>query len=161
MSNDQTLHLTVSRYIAAPPDAVYDLVSDVTAIGRYSPETTAARWLGDDTNARVGARFAGHNAIGRMKWTTKPVVTVADRGRRFAFRVPSGALSTWAYDLQASGEGTTVTESVRTERAQPMIIRALMRMAGVTDRTAVLHAGMSATLDRLAVAAVQPAPATR
>jgi len=159
MSNDQTLHLTVSRHIAAPPDAVYDLISDVTAIGRYSPETTGARWLGDDTAARVGARFAGRNAIGRMRWTTKPVVTVAEPGRRFAFRVPSGALSTWTYDLQASGEGTTVTESVRTEKAQPMIIRVLMRMAGVTDRAAVLHAGMSATLDRLAAAAVQPAPA--
>ena len=160
MSNDQTLQLSVSRHIAAPPDAVYDLISDVTAIGRYSPETTGARWLGDDTVARVGARFAGHNAIGRMRWTTKPVVTVADRGRRFAFRVPSGALSTWTYDLEASQGGTTVTESVRTERAQPMIIRALMRTAGVTDRAAVLRAGMTATLDQLAAAAAQPAPAT-
>ena len=48
-----------------------------------------------------------------------------------------------------------MTESMH----KPMIIRVLMRMAGVTDRAAVLHAGMSATLDRLAAAAVQPAPA--
>lgn len=160
MSQEPTLHLTVSRHIAASPEAVYDLVSDVTAVGRFSPETTGARWLGHDTSARVGARFAGRNAIGRMRWTTKPVITAADRGRQFAFRVPSGALATWTYDLHPSMGGTTVTESVRTERPQPALIRLLMRMAGVTDRGSMLQAGMSATLDRLA-AAVEPAPADR
>lgn len=159
MSTDRTLHLSVSRHSAAPPEAVYDLISDVTAIGRYSPETSAARWLGDDTFARVGARFAGRNAIGRMQWSTKPVVTAADRGRRFAFRVPSGARSTWTYDLRPTEGGTTVTESVRTERPQPALVRVLMKLAGVTDRAALLHAGMSTTLDRLAAAATLPAPA--
>jgi uncharacterized protein YndB with AHSA1/START domain len=33
----------VTVHIAAPPDRVWDLVSDVTRIGEYSPETFGAR----------------------------------------------------------------------------------------------------------------------
>ncbi len=98
-------------------------------------------------------------ALGRMRWSTRPTVTEADRGRRFAFHVPSGARSTWTYDLVPGPDGTTVTESVATARAVPLPIRWLMRRAGVTDRAQHLRAGMVTTLDRLAAAAVTPGPA--
>ncbi len=51
----------VSIDIAAPPGAVYDLVADVTNMGRWSPETYRCEWLDGCTGPRVDARFKGWN----------------------------------------------------------------------------------------------------
>ena len=39
------MHDSVTVHMDAAPEAVWDLVSDVTKIGRYSPETFEAEWL--------------------------------------------------------------------------------------------------------------------
>ena len=36
--------ITVTRDIAAPPDELWTMVSDVTRMGDWSPETTYAEW---------------------------------------------------------------------------------------------------------------------
>jgi uncharacterized protein YndB with AHSA1/START domain len=154
MNRPEPLAVTVSTVIAAAPTTVYDLISDITAMGRYSPETVAAHWLDGATEAGIGTRFAGKNAVGRMSWTTKATITAADRGHRFAFRVPTGARSTWTYALAPVDGGTSVTESMSTERAMPALIRFFIRRAGVQDRSDHLRTGMRTTLDRLAQAAV-------
>ncbi len=51
---------SVTVHIAAPPTAVWDLVSDVTKIGRYSPETFEAEWVDGATGPAVGTKFRGH-----------------------------------------------------------------------------------------------------
>jgi len=151
--------LTVTRFVRATPEAVYDLISDVSRMGEFSPETVRAAWLEGADSAAVGARFRGHNRLGRLRWSTSPTVTVADRGREFAFTVPGRSGPDWSFRLEAAGEGTTVTESVHQASASPALVRALQRGAGVLDRAAVLRAGMETTLDRLAAAAEQhPAP---
>jgi hypothetical protein len=101
--------------MSASPDAIWELVSDVTKIGRYSPETFEGEWLDGATGPAVGARFRGHvkrNGIGPVYWTTCQV-TVADPGREFAFNVltkgkPS---STWGYRIDPATDGADVTES--------------------------------------------------
>lgn len=90
-------------------------MSDVTKIGRYSPETFEAEWLDGATGPAVGARFRGHvkrNGWGPTYWTT---CTVRDSvpGETFFFGVgPSDrALSVWGYRLEPAGDGTDVTET--------------------------------------------------
>ena len=39
----------VSLYMDAPPEQVWALVSDVTRIGEFSPETFEARWTRGST----------------------------------------------------------------------------------------------------------------
>ena len=143
--------MSVTRSMAASPDAVYALVSDVTRIGEWSPETTSCRWLGGASGAAVGARFAGSNRHGWRRWTTVCTVTAADPGRRFAFDVAFGPVpvATWAYAIAPDG-GTacTVTESWLDRRP------AWMRMAskpvmGVRDRATHNRAGMAHTLEAL------------
>ena len=61
------MHDSVTVHMAAPPEQVWDLVSDVTRIGSYSPETFEAEWIDGATGPAVGARFRGHvkrNGIG-------------------------------------------------------------------------------------------------
>ncbi|MGA2303828.1 MAG: SRPBCC family protein [Acidimicrobiales bacterium] len=109
------MHESVTVHIAAPPERIWDLVSDVTKIGRYSPETFEAEWLEGATGPAVGAKFRGHvkrNGIGPIYWTTCTVLECVP-GRVFGFGVgPSDKpLSIWRYRLEPSGDGTDVTES--------------------------------------------------
>jgi hypothetical protein len=111
------MHDSVTVHMNASADAIWDLVSDVTRIGSYSPETFEAEWLDGATGPAVGARFRGHvkrNGKGPIYWTTC-TVTASEPGREFAFAVspkPTGeALSIWRYQLAPAGDGTDVTES--------------------------------------------------
>jgi uncharacterized protein YndB with AHSA1/START domain len=109
------VHDSVTVHMDARPDQVWDLVSDVTKIGRYSPETFEAEWLDGATGPAVGARFRGHvkrNGIGPVYWTTC-TVRECEPGREFAFGVgsPDKPLNIWRYRMEPSGGGTDVTES--------------------------------------------------
>jgi uncharacterized protein YndB with AHSA1/START domain len=141
---------SVTVHMDAPPEKVWDLVSDVTKIGRYSPETFEAEWLDGATRPAVGARFRGHvkrNGKGPVYWTTC-VVTACEPGREFAFGVgpPGKALNTWSYCLEPNGRGTDVTESFRLADTLPLRIywRLLGWARGRTNRK-----GMTTTLERI------------
>ena len=45
MAYGALMHDSVTVYMAATPEQIWQLVSDVTKIGRYSPETFEAEWL--------------------------------------------------------------------------------------------------------------------
>ncbi|CAN5493169.1 SRPBCC family protein [soil metagenome] len=156
MSRATPLSVTVTKVIDADPQTIYQLISDIEQMGTYSPETVSAEWLDGADGPVEGARFKGTNAIGSMRWSTKPVVTVADPGGEFAFRVPGRADTRWSYVLEplealdSTGASKLVTESVQQAKPSPFPIRLLQRRAGVTDRADHLRAGMATTLDRLA-----------
>lgn len=142
---------SVTVHIEAPPEAVWDLVSDVTKIGRYSPETFEAEWLDGATGPAVGVRFRGHvkrNQKGPTYWATC-VITECEPNRVFEFTVgPSveKGMNNWRYQLEPSGTGTDVTESFRLKDALPLkVYWALLGWArGKTNRD-----GMQATLERM------------
>src|SRR4051812_42983812 len=107
------MHGSVTVHVDAPPERVWGLISDVTNIGRFSPETFDAEWLDGATGPAPGARFRGHvkrNGRGPVYWT-KCTVVAADPGREFAFTVDTGGkpVNTWRYLLEPSGDGTDVT----------------------------------------------------
>ncbi len=54
---DRRSHDSVSIDIAAPPEKVYALVSDITRMGEWSPECRSCRWADEATGPTVGARF--------------------------------------------------------------------------------------------------------
>ena len=66
--------------IAASPETVYDLVSDVTRMGEWSPESTGAEWI-DGGAGNKGDWFEGHNKSGDNEWTRACQVAAAERGR--------------------------------------------------------------------------------
>jgi uncharacterized protein YndB with AHSA1/START domain len=106
---------TASIEVAAPPEVVYLLVSDVTRMGEWSPECYRCTWLGDAHTAVPGARFRGYNKLGNLRWQTMAVITGAEDGRLFAFTTvhdKTGREETaWRYDLQQAPGGTLLTES--------------------------------------------------
>jgi uncharacterized protein YndB with AHSA1/START domain len=138
--------------VEAPPDEVYELVSDVTRMGEWSPETTSADWVGGATGPEVGAKFKGRNRHGLARCSTTPRVVAAEPGREFAFTTSwLGNDSTrWTYRFEPDDGGTRVTESFEMLEDVKWYFTASERLLmGVKDRKADLEAAMAKTLDRL------------
>ncbi len=104
-----SLQYSESIVVARSPEALYDMVSDVTRMGEWSPICTAC-WWDDGDGPRVGAWFTGRNELPERTWETRSQVVAADRGREFAFEVNSGWVR-WGYTFTAVDSGTQVTES--------------------------------------------------
>jgi hypothetical protein len=108
------MHDSVTVHMAAPPQKVWELVSDVTRIGEFSPETFEAEWLDGATGPAVGAKFRGHvkrNGKGPIYWVTCTVL-VSEPGRSSHSAPPeTEPLNVWSYRLEPCGDGTDVTES--------------------------------------------------
>jgi uncharacterized protein YndB with AHSA1/START domain len=96
-------------HIEAPPEKVYAMISDVTRMGEWSPETHTCEWIDGATGPAVGARFKGSNKRGILRWSTKPTVKVADPGKEFTFDV--GEDTRWSYRFTPKDGGTDLTES--------------------------------------------------
>lgn len=94
------------RTVQAPPERVWELVSDITRAGEWSPEATGGRWRGDATGPAVGARFTGGNRHGRIRWSTHCRVTECEPPHRFTF-VVTESRTAWGWILEPAGDGAT------------------------------------------------------
>ncbi len=156
---------TVEIVVAAAPERVYDLVADVTRTPELSPEIVEVRWLDGARGAAVGARFEAVNvSSGGRRWRKRPVVTVADRGREFAFSrtEPFAGTVAWRYRFEPVEGGTRVVESYEVERPVSrlgwIVIEKVFRSG---NRREELRAGMRTTLERLRALAEADLPAPR
>lgn len=104
-----SLNYQESIVIHASPEQVYDLVSDVTRTGEWSPVCTSC-WWHDGGAAHVGAQFTGRNERDGRTWETVSEVVTAERGREFSWVVGDGYVR-WAYTMDPLNGGTKLTES--------------------------------------------------
>ncbi len=146
-------HVEVTKVIAATPERVYELVSDLPRMGEWSPENTGGTWIKGATGPAVGAKFKGSNAKGKMRWNTIATVTQADPGRAFAFDVTASGLKVagWGFVLEATEGGTRVTQWWDDHR-NPVMARLTGLALRVPDRSSHNRAGMEQTLTALATA---------
>ena len=140
----------VSLHMAAPPEKVWALVSDITRIGEFSPETFEARWTRGSTGPEVGASFKGHvkrNGVGPTYWSPCKV-TACEPERVFEFSVGTDdiTVNNWGYRLEAKDGGTLVTEYFRMEPSLYTRVywTLLGALRGRTNRN-----GMRTTLERM------------
>jgi nitroreductase len=111
--------------IAASAERVWELVTDIGAPGRHSPEGVGAEWTSAGPGC-VGATFTGSNAtddaghpainevllrlVGTMAWQTPCTVVTWEPGREFAWVVgatPDTAWARWGFTLQPLLDGRT------------------------------------------------------
>jgi Polyketide cyclase / dehydrase and lipid transport len=104
---------SVSVGVAAPPSALWALVSDPSTPARFSPELDAAGFV-DAGAACVGAEIEGRNSRGTTSWSTRSTVVACDAPERFAWSTGDVAApaATWTFDVAARGEGSTLTHRV-------------------------------------------------
>ena len=139
--------VTVS--MSASPETVWAVVSDVTRVGEFSPETFEAEWTHGATGPQVGARFRGHvkrNGVGPIYWSPCRV-TVFEPNERFEFAVDiAGPLNNWGYRLAERDGGTDVTEYFRVEPT--LVMKAYWAVLG-WSRGKTNERGMRTTLERM------------
>ena len=105
MSN---LRYSESIVVARSAEFLYDMVSDVTRMGEWSPVCKAC-WWDDGDGPQAGAWFTGRNELPERAWETRSQVVAAERGREFAFTV-GGSFARWGYAFAPVDGGTQVTQ---------------------------------------------------
>ncbi|MEW6153887.1 MAG: SRPBCC family protein [Actinomycetota bacterium] len=138
--------------IRADAGRVWSMVTDVTRMGEWSPETERAEWIDGATGPTDGARFKGHNRRGRTRWSTTCEVIESEPGRAFAFAVGKAVKpeTVWRYRFEPVTEGVRVTESFELTKPLGLGSRVVTRLTtGVKDRPTDMEEGMRATLAAL------------
>lgn len=144
--------VSLSVDVAAPPEVVYELVSDIPRLPSWASECVSCRWMGGASGPAEGVRFMGVNRNGLFRWFTVSEVREAVPHRLFAWEVLPG-MARWEYRITPSGTGCTVTESMWDGR--PFLVRHLLApvLTGVHDRLTVNSRNIATTLERLKAAA--------
>lgn len=96
--------------VQASAEALYDLVSDITRTGEWSPVCTSCWWDDEDNAGKVGSWFTGRNELPDRSWETRSQVVAAERGREFAWAV-GGSFVRWGYLLTPGVAGITLSET--------------------------------------------------
>jgi uncharacterized protein YndB with AHSA1/START domain len=146
MPDEVTEQITVS----APPADVYQAVSDVRRMARWSPECFAT--LVWSRRGGAPARFVGFNRRGWWVWFTTCRVVAAEPGREFAFRVTTFGMpvAQWSYELAPADGGTEVTERWLDQRGRGAhILGRIFTGKVATVRPQANREGMRVTLARL------------
>ena len=136
-----------SIVVRVGPEELYDLVSDVTRTGEWSPVCVGC-WWDDGATGQVGDWFTGRNETPTRTWETRSQVAVAERGREFAWLV-GGRLVRWGFTLEPVDEGTRLTESWEFLPAGQELFAERygdQAQAQVEERTTAAHEGIPVTL---------------
>ena len=142
-----------SVVVAASPQRVYELVSDVTRTGEFSPVCRAC-WWDEGDGPRVGAWFTGRNEVPGRTWETRSLVVAATPSEEFTWCV-GGDLVRWGYRLRPVPGGTELTQ---TWDFLPAGLKMFSERYGadapaqVADRTATALSSMPLTLQALKAA---------
>ncbi|OBJ17792.1 hypothetical protein A5653_11770 [Mycobacterium colombiense] len=145
LQKDETL--TASTDVRAAADQVYAVISDVTRIPEWSPETRRAEWLAPN-------RFRAWNRRRLGRWRTVANVVEAEPGHRFSFVVQAmgGDWTQWTYLIEpGSTAGTTrLTEMVRMCVPLPFGAVVFERLfLFVRDRRGDLQKNLDVSVDRI------------
>jgi hypothetical protein len=145
LQQDETL--TASTEVRASAEQVYAVISDVTRIPEWSPETRRAEWLGPD-------RFRAWNPRRLGRWRTVANVVEAWPGHKFSFIVQAvgGDWTQWTYLVEPGADpGTTrLTETCRMCVPLPLGVVVFERLfLFVRDRRSDLQANIDLSVDRI------------
>ncbi|MDN0195391.1 SRPBCC family protein [Streptomyces sp. S.PNR 29] len=161
--------------VAAEPERVWRLVSDISTSARYSPELQEVQWLDGAEGPAVGACFVGRNSNDRLgEWRSVSRIVEMVEPRTFRWEVvqerdrsDGEALAIWTYTLEpvADGSATRLRHGMRIGTArgplQEFVAQNPEREEEIIDgRLAQLRGGIEATLAGVkAEAEAQVAPA--
>lgn len=141
--------------VEASPQAVWEVVSDVTRVGEWSHECVGARWLGGATTAVAGARFRGQNRNGIWRWGRLCEVLDVQPGELVWRTVPTRLYpdsSEWRIKLHDIDDGTRIEQTFRVLKA-PKLLEPIYATVLPSHRDRV-HA-LAADLHRLGAVAAR------
>ena len=143
-----------NRKISAPPQEVWEIISDLESMGNLSPENSGGRWEKGVTGIEKGAIFRGKNKNGFRQWSTKVLITECEPPKKLSFSllVAGKEWCEWSYQIEAVEDGCVVTESW-TDMRTKLQEKIGWLVSGVSDRASHNLKNMEATLENLALLA--------
>ncbi len=138
--------------IAAPPEKVWALISDLSRMPEWSPQVRKQFVLG--RRVKNGTRTFNINGQGKLRWPTTAKVVEFEPNRRLAFKIVENR-TIWTYELEAIDGGTRLTESRTTPRGTSKFsdFSVDKGLGGAENFEASLHTGINMTLERIKAAA--------
>jgi len=154
--------------VAAAPQEIYAVFSDLPRSAEWSPECQGGEWISGEP-ATVGAVFRGENlrseeVVGwaplvRGVWHTEARVVAAEPGSTFRWMMLSHANedqeSVWGFDVEPSEDGSLLTHHFRMGKATAGIHKIVAdlseadRVKFIDEWTAKLESDLAATLKRI------------
>ena len=141
--------IEASIEIAAPPAAVWELVSDLRNMPRWSPQCRKTIVRGGAM--QEGAKLININRQGLLFWPTQAMVTEFVHEQKVAFKIREN-WTIWSFTLIPTSDGGT--RLVQRREAPKGISDLSIKLTnavlgGVDDFTAGLEQGMVQTLSRI------------
>jgi uncharacterized protein YndB with AHSA1/START domain len=141
--------LTATIDVAASPDQVWNVVSDVRRTGEWSPECSRVLPL---SRLGAGALLLGVNRRNRVWWVTLSRVISFIPSEEIGWVVLTNRAE-WRYQLQRTATGTLIVHTRRTPRGEGrfalLFTRALL--GGQARHDDELEQGMNHGLQRIKV----------
>lgn len=141
--------LETETEIAAPPQAVWAVITDPRALGGLSDQVMRTHVVGTDP-VGLGTRTVNVNRRGPLVWPTRAKVVRFEPVRDYAFRIKDNA-STWSFELEPTASGTRVVHRREAPNGTTKVSRMLQEkvLGGVAEFDRELTEGMAVTLQRL------------
>ncbi len=102
-----------SVLVAAAPEQIWPLISDIHLIASLSREVQEVQWLPGSTGPTVGARFLARNRHPQAgEWSTTSHVVRCEPPRVFAWAVedPDHPTAVWRFELTPREGGTELRQ---------------------------------------------------
>ena len=143
--------LEASIDVAAPPEKVWAVVSDLKRMGEWSPQCKRMKVFGGDV--RKGTTTLNINRKGFLVWPTTAKVIEFAPNEAIAFRIVENK-TIWSYTLTPTPSGTTVVEKREAPTGTSAVSGFLVdKVLGGTEQFDVeLVDGMNKTLQRIKAA---------
>lgn len=143
--------LQAETTINAPVSKVWELISDLKNMPRWSPQCRLMKTFGP---LRPGAKTINLNRRKFLFWPTTSQITELVPEKKLAFRVNENG-TVWSYELEPTESGTRLVETRHAENGvkafSNMTVNALM--GGVPSFERELVEGMNESLARIKAAA--------
>ncbi|OBI73094.1 SRPBCC family protein [Mycobacterium sp. E740] len=143
--------LQAETTINAPVDKVWELISDLKNMPRWSPQCRLMKTFGP---LRQGAKTFNLNRRKFLFWPTTSQITELVPRKKLAFRVNENG-TVWSYELEPADTGTRLVETRHAENGvkpfSTMAVNAVL--GGVPSFERELVEGMNESLARIKAAA--------
>jgi len=121
----------VQTWIDAPPQRVWQIVSDVELMPTMSSELQSVEWLDGAFGPSVVARFIGrskHEALGEWSTTSHVIECEPQRVLAWAVEDPANPTAIWRFRLQPRDGGTELSQWMQMGPARSGLSYAIDRM---------------------------------
>jgi len=152
MSEAAGRELRAETTIAAPPEKVWAVLTDLNRLPELSPELVKMLPL-KPGGLKVGQQYLGVNKRKAVIWPTRSVVADLEPEKSLAWDTKSSG-ARWIYELSPDPTGTKVVHRRPVPKKLTLLSRlfAPVALGGSDEHADELEAGMATTLERLKAA---------